>query len=121
MEMWIALDGSDSRRLPLPKAYYRISGSIVMATSAPAAASRGVAAMREPRGLSASARARVRLKRVSVCPALSKLVAMAEPMLPKPMNAMFIKFMDAKQKDADIHLLPQITQIAADQEHRKIG
>ena len=25
-----------------------------------------------------------------VCPALSKLVAMAEPMLPRPMNAMFM-------------------------------
>jgi hypothetical protein len=67
-----------------------VSLTQVMMTSAARAASRGDAARRAPALATGSSRSRVRLCTVTVWPALSKFAAMAAPMVPMPINAMFI-------------------------------
>ena len=66
------------------------SASIVMAISASEAASPGECATFTPSAFSGSALAAVRFHTVTVCPARTRCRAIALPMLPKPMNAMFI-------------------------------
>src|SRR5579883_1241014 len=64
------------------------SDSIVMTASASCAASLGESATRAP--VSASAFSRLRLSTVSSWPARRRFRAMPEPMLPSPMNPIFI-------------------------------
>ena len=67
-----------------------LAGNMLMTTCAPATASSADVAMRAPASPKGLQAAGVKSKPTTVWPALCKLSAMGAPMLPKPMNAMFM-------------------------------